>query len=300
MSDDAVTVVRAGQSLSERQAFITAVTPFLTRDETANNQVLSIVDHLGRGRMAKAEVELLQAVSTARAGGPLDTLSVLVRTAPYNAVLPTGGEFRHREVLLADLLTRGVALPGFTGLANEAAQAAEWWAERTGKTPKVVTRLGIYRLTAVRDKLRAGGVMRLATPADRDMVIEWFAEFNTVTNNALRDPAEAWDSFNVGDFRQLYLWEVDGVPSSLAGLSGRTPNGRRIGPVYTPPSARKRGYAEALVAELCLALLRTGVRFCFLYTDLDFPTSNHVYGAVGFEQVGEAAEIELVEAVGLS
>jgi len=61
--------------------------------------------------------------------------------------------------------------------------------------------------------------------------------------------------------------------------------------VYTPPEARRRGHAEALVAALSRQELAAGARFCFLYTDLDFPTSNHVYRSVGFEQVGEALEL---------
>jgi predicted GNAT family acetyltransferase len=288
---DSARVIRAGQSLAERRAFVETATPFMLEDEAANNQPLAIADHLHRGRMADAEVQLLRAVPASGGDGPEDTLSVIMRTAPYNAVIPTGGAFAHREVLLEDLLARGVALPGFTGLATDAAQAAQWWAARTGQSPRVATRLGIYRLTEVIDKPRAPGNMRLAGPDDRDLVIEWFVGFNAAAHDALRDPVEAWDSFNTGDFRRLYLWEVDGVPVSVAGLSGRTPNGRRIGPVYTPPEARRRGLAEALVARLSRTILDAGARFCFLYTDLDFPTSNHVYRDVGYEQVGEAAEV---------
>lgn len=287
-------VVRAGQSLAERKAFVETATPFMVQDEAANNQPLAIANQLHGGRMADAEVQLLRAVPVDGGEGPEDTLSVLIRTAPYNAVIAAGGRFDHREVLLEDLLARGVALPGFTGLAQDAAQAADWWSSRTGLTSRVATRLGIYRLTEVSDKPRAPGRMRPARADDRDMVIEWFVGFNEVTGNALRDPVETWDSFNKGDVRQLHIWEVDDVPVSVAGLSGQTPNGRRIGPVYTPPEARRHGYAEALVARLSSTILAAGARFCFLYTDLDFPTSNHVYRDVGYEQVGEAAEVVFV------
>ena len=50
--------------------------------------------------------------------------------------------------------------------------------------------------------------------------------------------------------RTLHLWEdEDGEVVSLAGVGSQTPNGVRIGPVYTPPEARNRGYASALVAD---------------------------------------------------
>ena len=57
----------------------------------------------------------------------------------------------------------------------------------------------------------------------------------------------------------LMLWE-DGDVVSVAGFGGETPNGIRIGPVYTPPELRGRGYATALVAELSSKLLAEGRR----------------------------------------
>jgi predicted GNAT family acetyltransferase len=72
---------------------------------------------------------------------------------------------------------------------------------------------------------------------------------------------------------------------SWAGAGGRTPHGTRIGPVYTPPEHRRRGYAGALVAATSQAQLDEGLEFCFLFTDLANPTSNHVYQAIGYEPV---------------
>src|SRR5690606_34855027 len=154
----AVRVLRSGQSLAERQAFAEVASVFLARNEAANNQQLAILNHLGLGRMADADVELLRAVPADGGDGPDDTLSVIIRTAPYNALVCEGGTVEHRERLLADMLERGVDLPGFTGAAADAAQAAAWWAARTGQSTRVATRLGVYRLTAVTDKPRAPGV----------------------------------------------------------------------------------------------------------------------------------------------
>jgi len=44
------------------------------------------------------------------------------------------------------------------------------------------------------------------------------------------------------------------------------------------------------VADLSQWLLGQGYRSCFLYTDLSNPTSNHIYEAIGYRQVGEAVE----------
>ena len=87
------------------------------------------------------------------------------------------------------------------------------------------------------------------------------------------------------------LWEDGGEAVSVSGWGGPTPNGIRIGPVYTPPALRGRGYATALVAELSQALLDEGRSFCFLFTDLANPTSNAIYERIGYVRVCESAMV---------
>jgi predicted GNAT family acetyltransferase len=86
------------------------------------------------------------------------------------------------------------------------------------------------------------------------------------------------------------FWEVGTETVSFSGFGGATPHGIRIGPVYTPPELRRRGYAGALVAQLTQHLLDSGREHCFLYTDLANPTSNHVYTEVGYELVCESVD----------
>jgi hypothetical protein len=82
------------------------------------------------------------------------------------------------------------------------------------------------------------------------------------------------------------IWD-DGQAVSMAGFGGRTPNGIRIGPVYTPPELRGRGYASALTAALTQRLLDEGRQFCFLFTDLANPTSNSIYQRIGYRPVSD-------------
>ncbi len=92
------------------------------------------------------------------------------------------------------------------------------------------------------------------------------------------------DRWLAGRGRTLYLWE-DGDVVSLAGIGSPTPHGVRVGPVYTPPDRRGRGYASALVAGISQAALDAGRTFCFLFTDLANPTSNHIYETIGYRPV---------------
>jgi predicted GNAT family acetyltransferase len=85
------------------------------------------------------------------------------------------------------------------------------------------------------------------------------------------------------------IWE-DGGPVSLAGWGGRTPNSVRIGPVYTPPEQRRRGYGSAVTAAVTAEQLAVGRTFCFLYTDLANPTSNKIYTEIGYELVCDSID----------
>jgi predicted GNAT family acetyltransferase len=74
-----------------------------------------------------------------------------------------------------------------------------------------------------------------------------------------------------------WLWDDGGT--TVAGAS-------RIGPVYTPPAMRGRGYAGALTAHVSRMVLDEGALAC-LYTDLANPTSNRLYAAIAYEPVAD-------------
>lgn len=84
----------------------------------------------------------------------------------------------------------------------------------------------------------------------------------------------------------LFVWhDPESQPVSIAGYKGQTLNSVRIGPVYTLPDHRGRGYGSAVTAIATQALLDEGRRFVCLYTDLANPTSNHIYAEIGYEPV---------------
>jgi predicted GNAT family acetyltransferase len=88
----------------------------------------------------------------------------------------------------------------------------------------------------------------------------------------------------------MWVWDDGGV-TSLCGFGSPTPSGIRVGPVYTPPERRGRGYATALTAATSAHLLASGRRFCFLYTDMANPTSNAIYRRIGYRLVCGSAQI---------
>jgi len=92
--------------------------------------------------------------------------------------------------------------------------------------------------------------------------------------------------------RTAWLWVDGGRPVSLTCVGGVTPHGIRIGPVYTPPDLRGKGYASSLVAGVSQMQLDAGRAYVFLFTDLANPTSNRIYQALGYEPVNDVDEYD--------
>ena len=103
------------------------------------------------------------------------------------------------------------------------------------------------------------------------------------------------DDWARGGRRRFWLWEVDGRPVSMVGAGGNTPNGIRIGPVYTPPADRGKGFARNLTAAVSRTVLDEGRRFCFLYTNVANPTANGIYRAIGYEPVTDALMVRFAD-----
>jgi predicted GNAT family acetyltransferase len=61
----------------------------------------------------------------------------------------------------------------------------------------------------------------------------------------------------------------------------------RIGPVYTPPQQRRRGFAAACTAATSDVALRSGANDCVLYTQLTNPQSNAIYRRIGYRAAAE-------------
>ena len=94
------------------------------------------------------------------------------------------------------------------------------------------------------------------------------------------------------------LWSTDGRPVCMVGH--RVAAGvARVGPVYTPPEHRNRGYGRRLTYEVtAAALARPDVHHAMLFTDADNPVSNSIYRQAGYEPRDEHVEIGFQQARG--
>jgi uncharacterized protein len=267
-------------------AFLERVGPFLAEREAEHNLLFGIVDALRRDASVSAGPAYLAAVSD---GGRV--VAAALRTPPNNLVLseidePDAGAAI--DAIVVDRIAAGDPIPGAIGPVGVVRAFAERWAARTGASDRRLLAERAFRISRVIAPPAAPGSMRTAGPGDRDLLIAWLRAFMAEAlpeeENRITDAEQAVDRWLRGS-KVNYLWEVGGGAVSWAGVGGRTPNGTRVGPVYTPPERRGRGYASSLVAAASQAQLDAGLRFCFLFTDLANPTSNHIYQAIGYEPV---------------
>jgi GNAT superfamily N-acetyltransferase len=256
--------------------FCARVVPALLDREAENGLPIGIARRVAASSEPTTDVLFLAveedgAVVGATVWGPPH--EVVITRVPPGAV----------ELVAAYCVGSGWRVGGATGPDAIGLELAEALAHRTRTTVRTRQRQRVYELTAVADVVRAAGAMRPAGPADRALVADWYEAFAEEVHLAHPMAAIDWAAATIAS-GSAFLWD-DGEVRSLACLSRETPNGRAIGPVYTPPAGRGHGYATSLVADLTRQVLASGKRFACLFTDDVNATSNHIYEAIGFRVV---------------
>jgi GNAT superfamily N-acetyltransferase len=216
-----------------------------------------------------------------------EILGAALRTPP-RPLLASSLSAEVADALMAKLLEADPELPGVTGPQPAAASLAEAWRRCTGGTVEPGMRQVIYWLAHVKDPpRRPAGRPRPPGRSDHDLLIAWASAFS----RDLGVPATHVESGMARRLRdeRLLVWDDDRVVS-MVGTRPPVAGVVCLGPVYTPPEARRHGYATALVAEVSRRALAAGATKCMLYTDLANPTSNHIYQAVGYDRSNDAQE----------
>jgi len=259
--------------------FLAAASEFLVAREAEHNLLLGLAgvaaQHPGNYREPPQFV-------TVHDGGRV--IAATLRTPPNNVILSELADARALEVLIEAWC--GEVLPGAIGPSATVGEFAERWASHTGVRAVCEMQQRIFKLERVAPPRPAPGSWRDVDERDRALLAAWWRAFSVEAGAAIHDdPAAVADRWLRRAGRVMSVWEAGGEVVSLAGVGGETPNGVRVGPVYTPPEQRGRGYASNLVAALSERALATGRRFCFLFTDLANPTSNRIYQALGYAAV---------------
>lgn len=235
--------------------------------------------------------------------GPLLLLSVQNEGEPIFCALQTPprklvvcGEVAHAEAIAACagnyFSEHAIPIPGINGPRAFAEVLADAWSRRQGIPWKASRRSGVYQLDALRPVRPAPGRLRLAEEEELGLATGWRLAFIPELGMEAEAPEQARQA-TAGMIREnrLYFWEKENRPVSMAAVGRPTPRGISVYYVYTPPEHRGHGYASNAVAWMSGLMLSRGYRFCTLFTDLNNPTSNKIYQAMGYYMVEEFVEI---------
>jgi uncharacterized protein len=222
-----------------------------------------------------------------------EVVAAAVMTPPHNIVLAGSG-----TALAALAGETDEVLPGATGAIPEVEDFARAWSREHGVRIDRRRAQGIYALETLVPPAPVSGSPRAAREDDREVLGSWLRAFGREAlgeEEADEDQlARVVESRLTRSDAGFVVWEDGDTVVSLAGFGGPTPSGVRIGPVYTPPEHRGRGYGSAVTAAVTAERLAAGRRFCFLYTDLANPVSNRIYKRLGYRRVCDSLELRFV------
>jgi predicted GNAT family acetyltransferase len=272
--------------------------PVLAADPAANTQLLTVFDRLyreGPHAFGERDPDLLTWY------GPQGGIeAALLRTPPYAFILVGAPSAACVAALVGLLLDPGTGLDGREmNVPGEIAQElAGAWTARTASTPRVSERNRLYRLAQPRDpEPMPAGRAGLAEPAHVPAVARFLLAFWTeLEHTAPRDlamTAQRIAAARVAEGNFVLWFDADGAPVSVAGFTPIVAGTGRIGPVYTPPELRGRGYAGAVTAAAGRILYERGAAEVLLFTDLANPTSNALYQRIGYRAVTDRVRLDL-------
>ena len=189
---------------------------------------------------------------------------------------------------LADLTRLVTALPDLTGASgaiDAVAAVAKAGAQRVAQR----TDQRLFRIERLVAPPGVPGRAVVAGAAERALLLRFGEAFATEIGGSVT-VTESWVDRAMRGEDRAWLWEDEGKLVSVAGRRPVAGGSARIGPVYTPPRCRGRGYAAAVTAAATRDIL--GERAIpVLFTDLANPTSNGVYQRLGYHPVADYASV---------
>lgn len=134
-----------------------------------------------------------------------------------------------------------------------------------------------------------GVVVRLAEQADAKTLSKWRYDFNVEATGATpgTDLQEKTTSEIVRRIKEqdIYVLTLQGELKSFCGAGGFLPDWKIIGPVWTPPAERGKGYARAVTAGALRLLQQAGAGHAVLFAGN--PPAKRAYQALGFRVGGD-------------
>jgi predicted GNAT family acetyltransferase len=223
-------------------------------------------------------------------------LSGAALRTPPRALLCTAIGERDAAELMAAWLRADPELPAVNAASESARALAVGYRALTGGRAELTMSMALHALAPedlVEPPRPAAGELRRPRPSEQERLVEWYLAF--VEESHIEETPEGARRSAVSRIERglLSVWDDGGEPVSLVGRTVAVAGVPRIGPVYTPPDLRSRGYGSAAVAALSRELLDCGAERVVLFTDLANPTSNKIYAEVGYRRMADYEEYAL-------
>jgi predicted GNAT family acetyltransferase len=228
-------------------------------------------------------------------------VSAAMRTAPFAPFPPY--LLPMPDAAAADLArtlhARGEPVEAVNGALPAAEVFASELVRLRGGRLEVAVHTRLHELTELVEPAQVPGRLVPGTEADLELTTAWFDAFmgdadeqagrpRGASAHEAPDRAEILRRLHAGT---VWFWvDGSGEPVHLTAANPPAFGVARVGPVYTPPEQRGRGWASNAVAEVSRLLLGRGARVC-LFTDQANPTSNKVYAALGYRPVVDMANL---------
>lgn len=265
-------------------AFSAAAWPLYAADPVRHTLALTGLDRLRAGSEDPALLVTVrrggEVVGAALRGG---SYGVMVSALPPALAAPVV-----RRAVAVDPDQRRVVGPVAEARAYAAAHAA-----LTGGGTEVAMRQRLFRLVTLRRPAGVPGACRVGGPDDVDLLAGWQDAFADEVARALGPHPDARPGI-VEAMRRgsgFVVWEHDGRPVAYAGARRPVAGMSRVGPVYTPPEHRGRGFGSAVTAAATAWAQEAGAREVCLFTDLANPVSNAIYPRIGYRPLHDALDL---------
>lgn len=192
---------------------------------------------------------------------------------------------------LAPLAAAIGALPELAGIGGPVATVDEL-VRIIGREPATRMAERLFRLDELSAPAGVAGAARRGGVPDIDLLTAWYTDYVREAFAALPPGFGGRAGVARGVERGgVWMWETpDGAPVAMAVRHLVQHGVARLGPVYTPPELRGRGYGSAVTAAATRDVLADSAT-PVLYTDLANPTSNRIYQVLGYRPVEDRAAV---------
>ncbi|MFJ6718819.1 GNAT family N-acetyltransferase [Streptomyces sp. NPDC091259] len=273
---------------SDFAAFVAAAGPAVASRPVENTSLLTVMDGLERrGPTAYGSDTPFFGWWTGADG---KVSGGLLCTPPHPlllGVVPAGAV----AALGAALSARCLPAPfdGVNVRRCDAAALSRAWS----RPARITTENRLYRLAELHapDPVPTGRA-RVADEADLPLLVDWVNAFKRQAG----EPGSASEAVlrHRISYGGMLLWDDAGTPVSMAGFFRPISSVCRVGPVYTPPELRGRGYAAGATHAASEAAYAAGATEVLLFTDLSNRTSNGVYQRLGYTPVEDRVVLTTV------